>query len=154
MAGTGWKRAIVAGVSVLASAGSGLVTNVVTDNPDWPWWAALGVLVIVAVVLEMVLTVNESDADGRGSGGSGDSNAPGVGSVAVGGTAHQAITTRVSMAETDGAMAEGAGAVSVGGDAKGAISTQVDMPGSNRLRGVGRQRGNGNDRPENGGAHL
>src|SRR6478736_8776583 len=107
----GVKRAVVAGSSVVASAASGLVTNVVTDQPAWPWWVALGVLVAVAVVLQVLVT-----ADGGGQ-------APGAGSVAIGGAAHEAITTQVHL--TGNVPAQGAGAVSVAGDARGQISTHV-----------------------------
>jgi membrane protein implicated in regulation of membrane protease activity len=106
------KRAIVAGSSVLASAASGLVTNVVTDRPAWPWWVALGVLVAVAVVLQVLVTADHGGAQ-----------APGVGSVAIGGAAHEAITTRVNL--TGDVAAQGAGAVSVAGDSRGQISTHV-----------------------------
>lgn len=106
------KRAIVTGSSVVASAASGLVTNVVTDRPAWPWWVALGVLVVVAVVLQVLLTAD-----------SGDAQAPGAGSVAIGGAAYEAITTRVSL--TGDVPAQGAGAVSVAGDARGQVSTHV-----------------------------
>ncbi|MFJ4536494.1 hypothetical protein ACIP39_11015 [Streptomyces tibetensis] len=117
--GRGVKRAVVAGSSVVASAASGLVTNVVTDRPAWPWWVALGVLVIVAVILQVVLTAEGGDGPG-----------PGAGSVAIGGTAHEAITTRVSLSE--GATAQGAGSVSVAGDARGQISTDVEASADGR----------------------
>ncbi|MFF9127977.1 hypothetical protein ACF09J_32775 [Streptomyces sp. NPDC014889] len=106
------KRAIVAGSSVVASAASGLVTNVVTDQPTGAWWVALGVLVVVAVVLQVLVTAD-----------SGAAQAPGAGSVAIGGAAHEAITTQVNL--TGDVPAQGAGAVSVAGDARGQISTHV-----------------------------
>jgi hypothetical protein len=107
------KRAVVAGSSVVASAASGLVTNVVTDRPAWPWWVALGVLVVVAVILQVVLTADGTDAPG-----------PGAGSVAIGGTAHEAITTRVSL--SGDVTAQGTGSVTVTGDARGQVSTHVE----------------------------
>lgn len=114
---------------MVASAASGLVTNVVTDRPAWPWWVALGVLVVVAVVLQVVLT-----ADG------GDGPAPGAGSVAIGGTAHEAITTRVSL--SGGVTALGAGSVTVAGDAHGQVSTDVEASADGQRGG---RQGDGDD---------
>ncbi|MFG2809529.1 hypothetical protein ACLQ2D_37095 [Streptomyces sp. DT199] len=130
MVGRRVKHAVVAGSSVVASVASGLVTNVVTDRPTWPWWVALGVLVVVAVVLQVALT-----ADG------GDGPGPGAGSVVIGGTAHEAITTRVSL--SGGVTAQGAGSVAVDGDARGQISTDVEASADER-RG-GRQRDGDDD---------
>ncbi|MEV4787540.1 hypothetical protein AB0K53_19200 [Streptomyces tuirus] len=129
MVGRGLKRVVVAGSSVVASAACGLVTNVVTDRPAWPWWVALGVLVVVAVFLQVVLTAD--DADGPG---------PGAGSVTIGGTAHEAITTRVSLA--GGETAQGAGSVTVDGDARGRVSTDVEASADGQR---GRLQGDGAD---------
>ncbi|MFJ4245939.1 hypothetical protein ACIP17_35695 [Streptomyces iakyrus] len=121
--GRGLKRAVVAGSSVVASAACGLVTNVVTDRPVWPWWVALGVLVVVAVFLQVVLTADGADGPG-----------PGIGSVAIGGTAHEAITTRVSL--SGGETAQGAGSVTVDGDARGRISTDVEASADGQRGGL------------------
>jgi hypothetical protein len=55
----GIKKAVVAGSSVLVSAGVGFVTNIASDGGTWPWWTALVSLVVVAVALEVLLTAEE-----------------------------------------------------------------------------------------------
>ncbi|WP_143669159.1 MULTISPECIES: hypothetical protein [unclassified Streptomyces] len=115
---------VMAGVIAVAT---GLVTNMVTDNPSGAWWAALVALILFGVVPQIYL---------HGGASSGDRppmvQAVGTGSVAVGGSSYERISTKaigVAGAEVEavrrGISATGAGAVAVGGEATGMIETDA-----------------------------
>lgn len=116
-------RAVAAGVSAVAAAGAGLVTALVTTHPSWGLWVALAVAVVVGASTQAVAAAGDRRRV----------SASGVGSVAVGGSAHE-IHTRVAAGRAtpfggpdtgDGVAASAPGSVAVGGDATGPISTDV-----------------------------
>ncbi|MBO1413443.1 hypothetical protein [Streptomyces sp. FH025] len=128
------KRAIATGVAAVVSTATGLIINVVTDNGSLAWWVALGAFVVLGAVLQVLIGRWESD--------SGTVSASGPGSVAVGGSSHGAIRTKVRGTTapppggggsgtsgtfgTSGTNAGGAGAVVVQGDAHAPIETDVE----------------------------
>ncbi|MGW6817823.1 hypothetical protein [Streptomyces sp. NPDC055005] len=108
----------------LLAAAVGVVTNLVTDSPSWALWVALIVLVLAGAGTQLYL-----------NGGAPTTAVPvqavGHGSVAVGGTAHGDIVTRVSGPSSadqagtgHGVTATGPGSVAVGGDALGSVETR------------------------------
>lgn len=124
MAWPSWGgQAIGVGVSTVAAVGTGVVTNVVTDQPSVPWVAAFVVLVVVMVVAQVWLTVAQRRPAGRSHG---------AGSVSVDGSSYEPISTRVTGVRSrvdvpaDGGEHRGPGAVVIGGDARGRIDTDVD----------------------------
>jgi hypothetical protein len=121
-------RAVAAGVSVAAGAGSGVVASLVTAHPAWGLWTAVVVLVAIGGALQAVVTFSERKSRSGVT-------ASGAGSVAVGGSASE-IRTRVQGSyqpvagtSADGVVASGAGAVGVGGDMSGPVSTDVANTG-------------------------
>lgn len=124
------RRGAAAVMAVVASAGTGAVTNVATSGAPWSWWLALLVLVAVGAALAFYLS--------RPSGPDGQSNvaALGPGSVAVGRSAHGRITTRATRAApsappaagsggAQGTIAAGPGSVAVGQDVTAPIRTEA-----------------------------
>jgi hypothetical protein len=117
---------VAGGVSVIVAAVTGVVTSIVTAHPSQGLWAALGVIVIVGAVLQAAVTYSERERSRR-------VKASGAGAVAVGGSARNAVRTRVrgkhnsltGPDERDGVVASGPGSVSIGGDAAGPISTEM-----------------------------
>ncbi|MER6774742.1 hypothetical protein ABT389_33995 [Streptomyces bacillaris] len=115
---------VMAGV---ISAATGMVTNVVTDNPSGAWWAALAVLVLFGVVPQVYLHRGASPEDSPPV-----VRATAAGAVAVGGSSYERISTKVvGVAGTaggpvdQGVSATAAGAVAVGGEARAVIETDV-----------------------------
>ena len=125
---------MLAGLSVVLAAVSGVVTALVTAHPSRGLWVGLGVAVVAGAVSQAAVTLGERRERGK-------VKASGPGSVAIGGSARGRITTRVVgggvphgvPGDQEGVIAAGPGSVSVGGDA-GQISTDVavdpDQPGS------------------------
>ncbi len=119
-------RAVLAGISVILAALSGVVTALVTAHPSRGLWVALGVAVFVGAVLQAAVTYGERRKHSR-------VEASGAGAVTIGGSAHGEIHTRVigrhmpsaASGDQDGMIASGPGAIAVGGDAAGPISTDV-----------------------------
>lgn len=120
------KRGLVAGASVVIAATIGVVTNIATDQTGLAWWVSLGALVILGVGAQVWLTKSE----GHGVTVAAD----GAGSVAVGGSTHGNVKTRVRGSvtqnlpgpETEGIRSAGPGSVAIGGDAIGDVSTESD----------------------------
>ncbi len=115
---------IMAGV---IAAATGLVTNMVTDDPSGAWWAALAILILFGVVPQIYLHSSASSGDRPPV-----VQAAGTGSVAVGGSSYERISTNVvgiagveGQTAGRGISASGAGAVAVGGEATGIIETDV-----------------------------
>lgn len=118
-------RGLLAGASVVVATAAGIVTNVATDQPSLAWWVALGSLVILGVATQVSLTLFESHSP--------SATAAGAGSIAVGGSTHRSVTTRVregmdsqSRPSTpNGTSAMGPGSIAIGGEARGDLSTEV-----------------------------
>jgi hypothetical protein len=120
-------RAGGSGVSVVVAAVTAVVTSLVTARVTVMLVAGFVVLVFLGAGLQVWLTVVDRGAS--------QVRAAGAGSVAVGGSNRQLITTRVSgvwvggqqpvLADDEGVSASGVGAVAVGGDSQGPISTEV-----------------------------
>lgn len=130
-------RIFFAGLSVLVSAVAAAVTNVFTNGWAWPWGVALAALVAVGVGLQAGLVLVE----GRGRR---SVRAEGAGAVAVGGSVHGPVTTRVrgrwgpvdAGHQTAGdvrASASDAGGVAVAGDVGGAVETSVEGDAGGRV---------------------
>jgi hypothetical protein len=131
-------RAAAAGTSVVLAAIIGVVTALVTMRPSRGLWVALGVLVFVGAALQVGVTLGERRSS-KGSESTSLSDKPrdveafGAGAVAIGGSAHGAIQTRVHGShssaqmpgEHDGIVASGPGSVATGGDAIGPVTTQI-----------------------------
>ena len=62
MAGTR-SRAVAAGVSALAGAVSGVVTNLATDERTWIWATALTVTTLTLIVLQVWLSLATPPSD-------------------------------------------------------------------------------------------
>ncbi|WHT16155.1 hypothetical protein N8J89_23805 [Crossiella sp. CA-258035] len=107
------RAGLAIAASVVLSAATSVVVNVLTDDWGLAWWVALGVLVLAAAVIAVWL--------GHAGSAATTGAPPGGGSVAVGGNAHGPISTKVR-----GTPAAGAGSVAVTGDAAAGISTDVD----------------------------
>ncbi|MET8590436.1 hypothetical protein [Streptomyces sp. NPDC005078] len=108
------------------SAVAGVVTNVVTEDPQPSLIVALVALVAVGAALQMLISRSDSGQP---------VHAPGSGSVAVGGKNEAPIKTKIvgvapqqppSPPAVSGVSASGPGAVSVGGDNTGEIETSVE----------------------------
>lgn len=135
-------RALAAGASVVLAAIIGVITALVTTHSSRGLWVGLGVLIVAGAALQVGITLTERrpSKDPQLTGQAHKQTAAaahGAGSVAVGGSTHSSIQTRVqgSAASTaptdkhDGVVASGDGSVAVGGDASGLISTEVtDSP--------------------------
>ncbi|MFJ8564472.1 hypothetical protein [Streptomyces sp. NPDC093514] len=104
------------------------MTNIATDRPGLAWWVSLGALVILGISTQVWLTKPEE----RGA----DVTAAGAGSVAVGGSTHGQVKTRVRGSATQnppdstagGIRATGPGSIAIGGDAMGDVSSDFDAP--------------------------
>ncbi|MEU9414708.1 hypothetical protein [Streptomyces sp. NPDC051000] len=110
----------------LLAAAVGVVINLVTDSPSWGLWVALVVLVLAGAGTQLYLN------DGAPTTAL-PVQALGHGSVAVGGTAHGPIVTRVSGPSTagqagagHGVTATGPGSVAIGGDSLGSVETRSE----------------------------
>ncbi|GGX16533.1 hypothetical protein GCM10010321_33600 [Streptomyces chartreusis] len=123
---TAIKRSVAAGASVVIAAAIGLVTNIATDRPNVAWWVALGALLIVGAGTQAFLTSSESQGA--------NISATGKGSIAVGGSTHGSVSTRIrgSMQSSpppstqDGIVSQGPGSIAIGGEAEGDITTDID----------------------------
>jgi hypothetical protein len=119
-------RAVAAGVSVIAAGISGVVAAEVTAHPSNGLWVALGVALIVGAALQAAVIYTEQKR-------SRPVEASGAAAVAVGGSTHKEVRTRVhgkpasgaARDTRDGVVASGPGSVGVGDDAEGPISTEV-----------------------------
>lgn len=124
---------VAAGFSVVVAAVIGVVTALATTHPSLGLWVALAVAVVVGAILQMALS-------GRERGSSSHVEASGPGAVAVGGSVHGGIFTRVfgtrvrgnvepvspvKPTKQDGVAASAPGSAAVGGDVGGPISTDV-----------------------------
>jgi hypothetical protein len=70
------RRAVAAGVAVVAATASGVITALLTAHSSWGLWVALGVLVVFGAVLQGAIIAAERRA-----------SVSGAGSMAVGGSA-------------------------------------------------------------------
>lgn len=113
------KRGTAAALTAVAAAATGVVTNIATNGAAWSWWAALIVLVTVGAALEYYLS-RQPDESGQHT-----VAALGAGSVAVGGSSHASIKTKVHTPSTATPMSPTQGTVALGA-------------GSGRERGCGR----------------
>jgi hypothetical protein len=124
-------RAVAAGFSVVVGAVIGVVTALATTHPSLGLWVALAVAVVVGAILQIALSR-------RDHGPSPHVKASAPGAVAVGGSVHGGIFTRVfskrvggspvspvEPAKQDGVAASAPGSAAVGGDVGGPISTDV-----------------------------
>jgi hypothetical protein len=59
------SRTMAAGVSALAGAVSGVVTNLVTDERTWIWIVALTVMTLTLIVLQIWLSLTTPPPDAR-----------------------------------------------------------------------------------------
>jgi hypothetical protein len=111
---------------MVIAAAIGLVTNIATDRPSIAWWVALGALLVIGVGTQVWLTSSESQQASI--------TAMGKGSVAVGGSTHGSISTRIRGASQssppastqEGINAQGPGSIAIGGEAKGDLTTDID----------------------------
>lgn len=121
------KRVVAVVVAGMFAAATGVVTNMLTDSPSGAWWTALIVLVLAGAVPQIYLN-GEASPDDR----SASVRATGAGAVAVGGSSHEWISTKVvggagatGQSAGQATTAAGAGAVAVGAEARGPIETDV-----------------------------
>lgn len=120
------KRSLAGGVAVVIAAAIGLVTNIATDRPSIAWWVALGALLVIGVGTQIWLTSIEAQQA--------TITAMGAGSVAVGGSTHGSISTRIRGASQssppastqEGTNAQGPGSIAIGGEAKGDLTTDIE----------------------------
>lgn len=121
------KRVVAVVLAGMIATATGIVTNVATNSSSGAWWTALIVLVLAGAVPQIYLN-GEASSDEQPP----VVRATGAGAVAVGGSSHGRISTKV-IGDTgaagevagQGITAAGAGAVAVGKEARGPVETDV-----------------------------
>jgi hypothetical protein len=120
-------------LTVFLAALSGIVTNYATDKQSSGWWVALGVLVFVGAIVQIALSRISNPTPNETIKASGD------GAVAIGGSSHGPIKTKVSgrtgspnTHPDDTPGATGAGSVVVRGNTNAAIETDVTIDWKNK----------------------